>query len=108
MARRIYSGRITADARDIKVDTSTCDFLMDLDFPQSPSVSPLEPRYASDPAWERFVCIRFLDARNSPAISRILWLPSESWQKVNEYGDYCLFGNKERLSRLIEEKKVGF
>lgn len=39
-------------------------------------------------------------------ITRILWLPLESWQKANKYGDYCLLGNKERLSRKIEEKKV--
>jgi len=88
------------------VDTSTCDYLIDLDFPQSPSVSPLEPRYAIDPAWERLACAPFLDARNSPAITRIFWLPSESWQRANEYGEYCLLGNKQRLSRVIEEKKV--
>lgn len=39
-------------------------------------------------------------------ITRVLWFPLESWQKANEYGDYCLLGHKERLSRMIEEKKV--
>jgi len=39
-------------------------------------------------------------------ITRVLWLPWESWQQANVYGDYCLLGNQERLSRKIEEKKV--
>lgn len=39
-------------------------------------------------------------------ITRIFWLPVESWQLANEYGDYCLLGHRERLSRKIEEMKV--
>jgi len=91
---------------DHLVDISTCDYLIDLDFPQNPSVSPLEPRYAVDPAWERLACAPFLDARNSPVVTRVLWLPSETWRQANKYGDYCLLGNKERLFRKIEERKV--
>jgi len=99
--------RNCADGCDIyQVDISTCDYLIDLDFPQNPSSTPFEPRYAVDPAWQRLACAPFLDARNSPAITRILWLPSESWQRGNEYGDYCLLGNRERLFRKVEEKKV--
>lgn len=88
------------------IDVSACDYLIDLDFPRHPSFSPLEPRYAADPDWERIICAPFLDARNSPGITRIFWLPTESWQQANEYGDYCLLGHKGRLSRKIEEMKL--
>ena len=99
-------GRSLTPCGIFEVDISVCDYLIDLDFPQRPSFSPLEPRYGTDEEWERLACAPFLDARNSPVITRAFWFPGESWQQANVYGDYCLLGHKERLSRKVEEKKV--
>jgi hypothetical protein len=74
-----------------QVDISTCDYLLDLDFPEHPRESALEPRYAAGhPNWERIACLPFLDAQHSPVLSRALWLPGERWRSQNSYGDYCL------------------
>ncbi|KAH9486228.1 Alpha-1,2-mannosyltransferase ALG9 [Psilocybe cubensis] len=85
------------------VPVSECDYLVDLDFPQHPRTSALEPRYAvmSD-TWERVSCHPFLDAENSFILTRMFWLPNSAWQASNEYGDFCLLKNIEK----IHEKEV--
>jgi len=84
------------------VPIDSCDYLVDLDFPLHPISSELEPRYAiDDTKWERVSCTAFLDARNSPLLTRTLWMPGEAWQRLNEFGDYCLLRN-----RLLVEDKI--
>lgn len=83
-----------------QVPVNQCDYLVDLDFPLHPRTSSLEPRYAvmSD-IWERISCHPFLDAQNSFALTRMFYLPAQSWQENNEYGDFCLLKNIERVKR---------
>lgn len=64
---------------------------MDLDFPDHPTSSIYEPRYAIDEAhWDRVYCAPFLDAAHSSLLTRALWLPGEWWQSSNSFGEYCL------------------
>ncbi|KAH8110610.1 asparagine-linked glycosylation 9 protein isoform a [Phellopilus nigrolimitatus] len=73
------------------VDIKTCHYLIDLDFPNHPSSSIHEPRYAVDEEhWQRMFCVPFLDAAHSPLLTRVLWFPGKWWQRLNSYGDYCL------------------
>ncbi|TFK30934.1 asparagine-linked glycosylation 9 protein isoform a [Coprinopsis marcescibilis] len=104
--RRIPSGLndLNIEETSFYVDVEQCDYLVDLDFPKHPVSSEFEPRYAiQDETWERVFCGHFLDTRHSMLVTRILWLPGESWQKGNEFGDYCLLKNKALvLSKEIE------
>ncbi|KAL0951587.1 hypothetical protein HGRIS_008268 [Hohenbuehelia grisea] len=85
------------------VPVETCDYIIDLDFPLHPSVSAHEPRYAIDTAtYDRVACLPFLDARHSRLLTRTLWMPGEGWQELNEFGDYCLLRNKERVVKKEE------
>ncbi|KAJ7361402.1 glycosyltransferase family 22 protein [Mycena albidolilacea] len=82
------------------VPIEKCDYLLDLDFPNHPSESNLEPRYATEAKkWERVYCTPFLDARHSNLLTRTLWLPGEAWQTLNEFGDYCLLKNKDLVAK---------
>ncbi|TFK56717.1 glycosyltransferase family 22 protein [Heliocybe sulcata] len=87
----------------------TCDYLIDLDFPEHPVEAPHEPRYAADDlAWERVHCAPFLDARHSPVLSRVMWMPGEKWRAQNSFGDYCLLKNKYSVQRKEQEMiKIG-
>lgn len=82
-----------------------CDYMVDLDFPLHPSSSPLEPRYATMDEWERVACLPFLDARYSALATRALWMPGETWQRANEYGEYCLLRHGEKVNEKIENIK---
>lgn len=87
------------------VPVEECDYLIDLDFPLHPISSALEPRYATmDDTWERVACYPFLDARHSFILTRIFWLPGESWQNRNEFGDYCLLKSWKRVE--MKDMKV--
>lgn len=86
------------------VDISSCDYLVDLDFPHDPIESTHEPRYILDEkTWERVTCLPFLDARHSSRLTRAFWLPSQIWQSRNKFGDYCLLRNRESVERKIEK-----
>lgn len=77
------------------VDINSCQYLIDLDFPEHPRSSDLEPRYVIDKEnWERVHCAHFLDAAHSPLLTRVLWAPGEWWWSQNSYGDYCLLKKK--------------
>lgn len=90
-----------------QVDPSSCDYLIDLDFPSHPRESALEPRFITDKSvWETVYCREFLDAANSWTLSRILWLPGRAWWSKNEYGDYCLLRHGERALQREGEKGV--
>lgn len=79
------------------VDVSTCDYLIDLDFPEHPRVSAHEPRYAvNSDVWDRVFCTPFLDAAHSSLLTRTLWLPTSSWSEKNSFGDYCLLRDKRK------------
>ena len=49
--------------------------------------------------YERVHCDPFLDARHSFFLTRAFWLPGKAWQSKNEFGDYCLLKNKERVEQ---------
>ncbi|KDR85775.1 hypothetical protein GALMADRAFT_52757 [Galerina marginata CBS 339.88] len=85
------------------VPVHQCDYLVDLDFPLHPRSSAFEPRYTTmTDTWERVSCHPFLDAAHSSPLTRMFWLPGEAWQSGNEYGDYCLLKNIERV-KIKEE-----
>ncbi|KAI0068066.1 asparagine-linked glycosylation 9 protein isoform a [Artomyces pyxidatus] len=86
------------------VDVSTCDYLIDLDFPDDPIESEHEPRYIADSkTWDHVICLPFLDVRHSSRLTRTLWLPGETWQSRNSFGDYCLLRNKKTVEKKIVE-----
>ncbi|KAH9937363.1 glycosyltransferase family 22 protein [Fomitopsis serialis] len=92
---------LNKEAPEFYVDVAECDYLVDLDFPLHPSESAHEPRYVLDEAtWERVKCLPFLDARHSSILTRTLWMPGARWQEGNEYGEYCLLKNRERVKRI--------
>ncbi|KAG8968253.1 mannosyltransferase [Tulasnella sp. 425] len=87
-------------------DISTCDYLIDSDFPLRHSDSrpaDLEPRYVADTAtWDKVYCHEFLDAANSGRFSRLLWFPGSFWKENgfgfdggNKFGEYCLLRNRK-------------
>jgi len=85
------------------VDVSTCDYLVDLDFPLHPPAHPPkhEPRYAIDSkTWDRAFCAPFLDPAHSSLLTRTLYMRLTWWQDQNSFGDYCLLRNKERVGRI--------
>ncbi|KIK70667.1 glycosyltransferase family 22 protein, partial [Collybiopsis luxurians FD-317 M1] len=89
------------------VPVSTCTHLIDLDFPSYPSESSHEPRYAvQNDIWERVECLPFLDAQNSPLLSRVLWLPGQKWHSMNAWGDYCLLRNRQLVRETVEKVKL--
>ncbi|KAJ7103211.1 glycosyltransferase family 22 protein, partial [Mycena belliarum] len=93
---------LNKEERSHYASIDTCDYILDLDFPSNPSASTLEPRYAVDEkTWERVHCTPFLDTRNSNLLTRTLWLPGQTWQSLNEFGDYCLLKNRD----LVAKKK---
>ena len=90
---------VSLSINTLQVHVETCDYLVDLDFPLHPTFSRHEPRYAIDQqTWERVECLRFLDASHSSLVTRTLWVPGRWWQSKNEYGDYCLLRNRERVA----------
>jgi len=90
---------LNKEVHEYYVPAETCDYLVDLDFPQHPTSSRYEPRYAVDEqTWERVACLPFLDASHSSLVTRTMWVPGRWWQSKNEYGDYCLLKNRERVS----------
>lgn len=83
------------------MDVSTCDYLIDSDFPENPpETSVLEPRYSVDSStWDRVVCTPFLDARHSSLLTRTVWLPIPLWSQRNSFGEYCLLRHKRRAAK---------
>ncbi|KAJ3750781.1 glycosyltransferase family 22 protein [Lentinula detonsa] len=104
---------VTQDQNDLNkeepshyVPISTCTHLIDVDFPSHPSSSPQEPRYAvQNDIWDRVECLPFLDAQNSPLLSRILWLPGSKWRSMNAWGDYCLLRNRQLVADRVDMVK---
>jgi len=89
-----------------QVQPETCDYLIDLDYPLHPVESSLEPRFVADSGiWERAICEPFLDPRFSSRLTRTLWLPGETWQLQNEFGDYCVLKNRALLKSKQEKVK---
>ncbi|EIW87002.1 glycosyltransferase family 22 protein [Coniophora puteana RWD-64-598 SS2] len=109
-ARRMPMGLndLNKEASSYYVSVDDCDYLVDLDFPHSPTQSLHEPRYAIGEGWERVACMPFLDSARSPLLTRTLWMPGEAWQSMNQFGDYCLLknkalvGEKERLAKVAK------
>ncbi|KAJ4485792.1 glycosyltransferase family 22 protein [Lentinula aciculospora] len=88
------------------VPVSACTHLIDVDFPSHPSKSSQEPRYAiQNDVWERVECQPFLDAHNSPLLSRVLWLPGQKWRSMNTWGDYCLLRNRQLVADKVDKVK---
>ncbi|KAH9897963.1 glycosyltransferase family 22 protein [Cubamyces lactineus] len=98
---------LNKEAPRLYADVAQCDYLLDLDFPQHPTTSVLEPRYVADAAtWERVECQPFLDAAHSPLLTRTLWMPGEIWQRRNEYGEFCLLKHKANVGQKEREHTV--
>ncbi|KAI0375445.1 glycosyltransferase family 22 protein [Pilatotrama ljubarskyi] len=98
---------LNREAPQLYADVSTCDYLLDLDFPQHPTQAAHEPRYVADEkTWERVACQPFLDAAHSPLLTRTLWMPGELWQQRNEYGEFCLLRHRANVSKKEKEHTV--
>ncbi|GAA5935989.1 dolichyl-P-Man:Man(6)GlcNAc(2)-PP-dolichol alpha-1,2-mannosyltransferase [Sporobolomyces koalae] len=85
------------EEHDRYVDVSTCDYLVDLEYPERPesSLSPLEPRYSLDSStWDKVYSHPYLDATNSPMYSRAINLPIPGWASKNSWGEYTLLRRK--------------
>ena len=90
-----------------QVDVDSCDYLLDLDFPQHPREGPHEPRYVADEkTWARVTCQPFLDAAHSPLLTRTLWFPGALWQQENSYGEFCLLRHRANVARKEKEHAV--
>ncbi|KAJ3863018.1 glycosyltransferase family 22 protein [Lentinula novae-zelandiae] len=88
------------------IPASSCSYLIDVDFPSHTSNSLQEPRYAvQTDVWERVECQPFLDARDSPLLSRVLWLPGQKWRSMNVWGDYCLLKNRQVVADKVAKVK---
>lgn len=92
-------------SRILQVPVSTCDYLVDVDFPHrfstpsAPLPPPREPRYVLNAAtWDRLLCLPFLDAERSNRWSRAFWVPGAQGR---EWGEYCLL--RRRTEVEIEE-----
>lgn len=103
---------LNREEMDRYVDVSTCDFLVDVDWPHryadesvlEKGVSKREPRYALDKDnWTAIHCKDFLDAswsRANPGQSKLakvratfdraFYIPNFFRGKTNQYGQYCL------------------
>ncbi|KAJ3488191.1 hypothetical protein NLI96_g3010 [Meripilus lineatus] len=103
---------LNKEAPAFYVDIDSCDYLIDLDFPLHPVSSLYEPRYSiEENTWERVTCQKFLDSRNSPLLTRTLWMPGKRWQEANEYGDYCLLKHRKNVAQkerdyAVDNKRV--
>ncbi|KAK7686746.1 hypothetical protein QCA50_010346 [Cerrena zonata] len=98
---------LNKEAAEFYVDVSSCDYLVDLDFPAHPRVSAYEPRYSVDEkTWERVTCQKFLDVSHSSLLTRALWMPGQRWQQANEFGEYCLLRHKQNVARKEKENKL--
>lgn len=103
---------VNREELDQYVDVSTCDYLIDLDYPFRSNYSPLEPRYVRDAdQWSQVKCLPFLDSAGSKAFSgsslqnkiratldRVLWLPDLLRGDTNRFGDYCLLRTTRETS----------
>ena len=86
-----------------KVDINSCHYLVDVNFPLH-NPSHHEPRYARDSeAWDRVTCAPFLDAANSPMLTRMLYIGLTAWQERNAFGDYCLLKNRAQIAKIEAE-----
>lgn len=97
---------------DQYVDQSTCDYLVDLDYPSRSDHSSLEPRFVLDTdQWTQVKCLPFLDSAGSKAqpesslkekiratVDRVLWLPNLLRGDTNKFGDYCLLRTTRETS----------
>ncbi|CAL1694092.1 unnamed protein product [Somion occarium] len=98
---------LNEEAPEFYVDVSSCDYLVDLDFPLHPRESLHEPRYSVDEqTWDRVTCQKFLDASHSPLLTRALWMPGARWQQANEYGEYCLLRHKQNVAKKEKENTL--
>eukprot|EP00771_Trimastix_marina_P001671 gnl/Trimastix_PCT/2757.p1 GENE.gnl/Trimastix_PCT/2757~~gnl/Trimastix_PCT/2757.p1 ORF type:complete len:677 (+),score=129.70 gnl/Trimastix_PCT/2757:40-2070(+) len=91
---------------DRYVDVSTCDFLVDFDFP-----TQLEPHYLADKATWSIVDSRpFLDAPHSARLPRAFWAPSLSarfqQQGKLQFGTYAILRNRQRIPDRLFQRAV--
>ncbi|KAK1233678.1 mannosyltransferase [Marasmius sp. AFHP31] len=86
------------------VPVESCSYLIDLDYPEHPVESPLEPRYAvQSDVWERVECLPFLDSRYTPLWARALYVPVNGWRTAASWGDYCLLRNKKLVGEKVRQ-----
>ncbi|EGX45799.1 hypothetical protein AOL_s00117g4 [Orbilia oligospora ATCC 24927] len=74
-----------------------CDYLVDSYFSSTGrQAESLEPNYILDAEnWDRVTCHRFLDAAQTPFLSRALWLPSLAYEDQRVWGEYCILKKKQ-------------
>ncbi|KAK6331543.1 mannosyltransferase [Orbilia blumenaviensis] len=75
-----------------------CDYLVDSYFEyREEDAGTLEPNYILDTEnWDRVACQKFLDARQTPFLSRALWLPSWVYRDQRVWGEYCILRRKPK------------
>lgn len=86
------------------MDISACHYLVDVDFPLQDPFSD-EPRYVThSETWDPIYCVPFLDAVNSPMLTRTLYIGLAAWQERNKFGNYCLLRNRALIAEIESEK----
>jgi alpha-1,2-mannosyltransferase len=85
------------------VDTRTCSFLVDTQYPENHkkgfSLPPSEPDYIADTDnWAVVACVPFLDAANTAFLPRALYIPN--WSIIpdkyrRKWGRHCLLQRKK-------------
>ena len=64
--------------------------MIDVDYAERSEASKNEPRYIKHKEdWEIILCTKFLDAKSSSGLGRILYIPFVS-DRYSSWGEYCL------------------
>ncbi|RVD85206.1 uncharacterized protein DFL_003535 [Arthrobotrys flagrans] len=80
------------------IPIESCDYLVDSYFSgRGEHAGSLEPNYILESEnWDRVTCHRFLDAAQTPFLSRALWLPSVVYRDQRVWGEYCILKKKQK------------
>jgi alpha-1,2-mannosyltransferase len=88
-----------------QTDIKHCTFLVDSYFPGA-RPSEHEPNYALDmDTWERLSCERFLNAAQTSALGRLLWLPDSPIipeRHRRKWGQYCLLRRRNQSDKSVQ------
>jgi alpha-1,2-mannosyltransferase len=84
---------LNREEMDRYVEVDVCDFMIDVDF--SGEGEEIEPVYRKDVGrWSEDMCLPFLDAGRTRALSRVFWMPYLV-KDERVWGQYCLLKRVE-------------
>ncbi|KAK6503636.1 mannosyltransferase [Arthrobotrys musiformis] len=85
------------------VPIDQCDYLVDSYFSgREDYTGSSEPNYILDTEnWEPVACRRFLDAAQTPFLSRALWIPNIVYRDQRVWGEYCILKKKMQKKEVV-------